>query len=88
LKLPGNYLQAVLEAYSDFHKKITHEKSPGQFGSVVEDYLITITKKDGGLTYRIRFQRKPFHGELIKGGGAIYLIDGKTFKLIEKEYTM
>jgi hypothetical protein len=88
LKLPGNYFNAVMVAYKDFYNKINHEKSPGRFGSKVEDYMITITRRDEGLLYKVRFQRKPFKGELIKGGGAIYIIDGKTFKLIEKEYTM
>ncbi len=88
LKLPGSYLQIVLIAYKDFKRKISREESPGQFGSKIEDYMITITRKDPDLSYKVRFQRKPFKGELIKGGGAIYIIDGKTFKLIEKEYTM
>ncbi len=89
LKLPGNYLKAILEAYKDFQKNIMKEKSNiGRFGSKVDDYFITISKKQIDHNYRIWFQLKPFNGNLLKGGGATYIIDGESFKIIERKYGM
>lgn len=90
LKLPVTYLQAVMVAYKDFRENIKrYEKESGPFPaflSNIDNYLITISKRKDDHNYHIWFQPKPFKGELLKGGDAVYIIDHKTFSIIEIKY--
>lgn len=97
----GDYFKAVLTAYQrDFANEILKDKAKkaetrrgteGEFPlldflSKIENYDIAVELKDGN--YIVSFGPTPRKGAPeIFGGGAHYIIEAKTFKIIEKRYT-
>lgn len=56
--------------------------------SDISNYSITIEKDDEGKKYKIDFIPLPFRNSPVKGGGSTYLIDSKSFKVLDKEHWM
>lgn len=87
MRLPGNYLRAIIVAYNDFKQKIKRDEGDSSsltaFASNIDNYFVAISKKEGDRNFRVWFHMKPFKGELLKDGGSVYIIDSKTFKIIE-----
>lgn len=99
--LRGDYFKAVLTAYQrDFANEILKEKAKkaetlggreGEFPlldflSKIENYDIAVELKDGN--YIVNFGPTLREGAPeIFGGGAHYIIEERTFKIIEKQYT-
>ena len=54
------------------------------FAGSVRNYNVTVTVEDG--SYDFTFEPKPYHGRLLKGGGAFYKIDKKEYKVIEEKH--
>lgn len=93
IKVPGNYLKSAMVAYDAFHEKLKNEvgnnSSPlATHLSDISNYSIIISKADDNGDYTVRFYPKFFQGSPVKGGGAIYIIDGKAFIILKKEYLM
>lgn len=91
--VPGDYLQATLAALEDFKKKIKREEQGRNdplslFLSDFKNYDIYVTQKDRKGNYRISFGTKVYRGQYLKGGGAEYVVDGQTYKIVKKEYFM
>lgn len=93
ITLPVDYFRAVIGAYDDFQREIKRELK-GKFSplavhlSDIQNYLIIVRKTEDGLKYEVQMTPKPFQEAPVKGGGAHYIIDGKTFEIVNKEYSM
>jgi len=51
-----------------------------------ENYSVQVRKL--GRKYEVRFGPKLFEGVYFKGGGTIYFIDVKSFKILKVEHEM
>jgi hypothetical protein len=94
----GDYFRAALVAYEDFSKKLRGEaqdaNTPGYKGdkglsdylSHIENYNIQVGWGPGRYQVWIspRASKEMFG---IFGGGAMYVIDAKDFKLLQRQYT-
>lgn len=88
IKLPGEFLKASMVAYLDFSKKInSYLNEPSQLAlhlSDVSNYEINVSKDE--KRYLVVFIPKPLQTGHLKGGGAEYVIDKKSFQIIDKTY--
>ena len=93
LYVPGDYLKAAMVAGQAFQenidKKWRNNPSPvAPHLSNISDYSIAICRDTKNGQYKIEFSPKPFQDSPIKGGGATYVIDSKSFKILNKDYSM
>ena len=87
-ELSGLAFKICTAAFIDFSKKLDSYSKEGTelevFISQIENYQIKIKSTDA--FYSVTFSLKPFKGSYLKGGGAFYKIDKKTFKIVKKIY--
>lgn len=93
LNIPGDYLKAAMVAGQAFQEYL-HEEWRNNFSPVaphlsdISNYSIAVSRESKGGKYKIEFSPEPFQDSPIKGGGATYVIDGQTFRILKKEYSM
>ena len=93
LYIPGDYLKAAMVAGRVFQenldKKWRNNSSPvAPHLSDISNYSIAISREAKGGQYKVEFYPKPFQDSPIKGGGATYVVDSKSFKILRKDYSM
>lgn len=93
LEVSGDCIKAAMVAWEDFQGKRKSEagKNPSPLGVYLLDlasYSIIMSKQGNGGDYTVRFSPKFIQENPIKGGGATYIIDSKTFRILKREFTM
>ncbi len=93
LKVSGDYIKAAMVAWEAFQGKRKSEagKNPGPLAVHLLDlanYSIIISKQGNGGDYTVRFSPGFFQGGIIHGGGATYIVDSKTFRILKMEFSM
>lgn len=93
LYIPGDYLKAAMVAGQSFQENINRKwknnPSPVSIYLLnISNYSIVINRDTKDGQYKIEFSPKPFQDSPIKGGGATYVIDSKSFKILKKDYSM
>jgi hypothetical protein len=89
----GDYFRAALVAYEDFSKKLLNEQHPNgkaedftEYMSKIENYNLKVA--DGRTRYVVWISpRASGDFPVIFGGSANYILDARTFKIIEKNYS-
>jgi len=95
--LRGDYFKAVESAYSDFAKYLALKKTESasqdegnqklvEWLSSIENYDIHVRQMSA--SYQVRFEvTLRNNAPPVFGGGASYLIDGSSFKIIRKTFS-
>lgn len=89
----GDYLKAAMVAGEDFQKyldkRLKNSSSPtAHHMSNICNYSVTISKEARGGQYKVEFSPRPILDSPIKGGGASYVVDSKSFKIVNKNHSM
>ena len=93
LKVSGDYIKAAMVAWEAFQGKLKSEvgKNPSPLDVHLSDlanYSTIISKQGDGGNYTVKFSPRPFQRGPIKGGGATYVVDSKTFRVLKREFSM
>jgi hypothetical protein len=81
-----NLFIAAASAYNEFETVISSKRSEGELGAFFADirnYEIVLTI-DGSIC-AAEFRPRPFNGNLVRGGGARYVIELRTGKILSTE---
>lgn len=85
IELASSQVKALMVAYSDFENKISvqSEGPPELIAHVsgIDNYAVTVS--EDVAHYIIMFAPNPFQGQMLKGGGARYLINKVSFQVKE-----
>jgi hypothetical protein len=90
--LPPDDLHALTVARDDFKKKLKKEFAEKEtmptrlFLSKIENYSIQVRKS--GREYEVHISPKLFEGAPFIGGGRVYFIDGKNFRILKVDRYM
>jgi hypothetical protein len=87
LVLSGALVRATDVAYSAFEaslKKIGSEDDLGRFFSKIENYDMRIEEKDD--SYSFEFVPKNMPGKSLKGGGAYFVVQRRSYEIVSTKY--
>lgn len=84
--LDGGMLEAGAIAVGSFASSIKNDAKTelDVFSGSVKNYNVTVKVEDA--SYDFTFELKPYHGRLLKGGGAFYKIDKKEYRVVEEKH--
>ena len=84
-RTPGLFIAAAT-AYYDFKEQISGKRKDaelGRFFSDIKNYEIVLA--DNGYTCSVDFRPRAFNGTLVRGGGAHYVVEVETAKILSIE---
>lgn len=85
--MEGSLLKASDVAYTAFVislEKIGKSSELEKFTRQVENYDMHVEEQNDA--YKFTFYTKPYHGRSLKGGGAGFIIQRGTYKVLDSEY--